>query len=219
LPRVVPTLPPPAPVPALAVVLDGAARGHAALVARRAAVDEAARRVAVAEREAWPVPAFGVQVAREGSAGSPANTVVLGTLGVPLPLWQQNQGETAHRRVDEAVARAEAAAAERANRVAVLAAHTALVAAAERVALWTDGIVAPLDENLAVLQRGFAAGEFALVDVTVARERFLAAERDALDAIVDYHVARADLEYAVGAPLPAAASPGVDVPAPAGVRR
>ncbi|MCC6215322.1 MAG: TolC family protein [Polyangiaceae bacterium] len=201
-PPVVPDrLPGPAPVPALVRVLDAARERHPELRARHAAVSEASARVALAERETRAVPVVGVELGREGSPRGAASHLVLGTLEVELPIWQTNRGQQARRRADLEVARAEEALAARSLRLRILQAHAAVVAAAAQVTLLRAAVAAPLEENLALLRRGFAAGELPLLDVTAARERFLAFERDAVDAHDEYYRALAELEYVVGAPL------------------
>lgn len=201
-PRVSAELPELVAVPPLSRVLDSAAAHHPELAARRARVAEAEARVEVAKREGWPTPVLGAQVAREGSAGSPANYIVLGTVGVTLPVWQRNQGERATRQVDREVARAEETASERALVAGIARAHARLTAATDRVRLLSSSVTPQLESSLALLRRGVDAGEFSLLDVAVARERFLAAERDTLDAHADYCAALADLEFALGARLP-----------------
>jgi cobalt-zinc-cadmium efflux system outer membrane protein len=169
-------------------------------------VAEAHARVELADREAWPAPVFGALVAREGSAGSPANYIVLGTLGLPLPFWQLNQGERARARVDEDVALAEESATARAVRARIARSHAELTSASERLSLFTSTVAPQLEDNLALLRRGFDAGEIPLLNVAVARDQFLAALRDALIAYADYYRALAELEFAVGAELPEASS-------------
>jgi outer membrane protein, heavy metal efflux system len=190
------------PVPPLVRLFQVTSDRHPELRVRRAALFEAQSRTRLADREAWPTPIVGAQVAREGSAGSPANYVLLGTLGLPLPLWQRNQGERARSRIDENVAAAEQAATEQAVRARIVRCHAELEAAAERLALFTAGVAPLLEDSLALLRRGFEAGELPLLDVALARERFLAAERDVLSAYADYYRARVELEFAVGIELP-----------------
>lgn len=193
-------------IPTLAAVMDLAQDRHPELRARRAMVSEAHARVELADREAWPMPVLGMQVAREGAAGSPANYIVLGTLGLPLPFWQLNQGERARRRVDEDVAQAEERATVRALQARIARAHAELVAAGERLSLFTSNVIPPFEESLALLRRGFEAGEISLLNIAVARERFFAARRDALAAYADYYRAFAELEFAAGSELPLASS-------------
>jgi cobalt-zinc-cadmium efflux system outer membrane protein len=196
----------PRAVPTLAAVMEVAQDRHPELRARQAAVAEAQARVELADREAWPAPVFGALVAREGSAGSPANYIVLGTLGLPLPFWQLNQAERARARVDVDVARAEESATARALRARIARAHAEVASASERLSLFTSTVAPQLENNLALLRRGFDAGEIPLLNVAVARDQFLAALRDALIAYADYYRAHAELEFAVGAELPGATS-------------
>ena len=207
-PGVAAALTPPAPVPALGSLLEAARVAHPELRVRRAALTEARARVKLADREAWPAPSIGVQFAREGSAGSPANYILLGRLGIALPFWQQNQGERARSRVDAEVAQADAQLHARAIRARIARAHAELSGAAERLALYTTSVAPQLEDSLSLLRRGFEAGELPLLEVAVARERFWAAQRDALSAYTDYYRALVELEYALGTPLPAAAQSG-----------
>src|SRR5690606_15298216 len=179
---------------------------HPDLRARRAARVEAEARVEVAEREAWPTPVFGVQLAREGSAGSPPNHIVLGTVEVPVPLWQLNREERAARRVDADVARAEESVAARALRAQVARAHAELLGARDRLSLYTATIAPRLEESFELLRRGFAAGEVSVLDLSSVRERWLAAQRDGLAAYADYYRAAAELEFALGIELRALGS-------------
>jgi outer membrane protein, heavy metal efflux system len=185
----------------LARLLETARAQHPELRARRAAVSEARARVEVAEREAWPKPVIGVQLSREGSRLGQADTVVLATLAVPLPLWRTNEGERQRARTDEAVNRADAQSAAHQLDAEVVEAHAALVAAEARIQLFTTAVEPQLEDGLQLLQRGFDAGELPLLGVTAARERFVAARVRALDAYDDYYRAFAELEYAVGRPL------------------
>lgn len=197
------------PPPALEPLLDRAPAEHPEVRSREAAVLEAKARRELADREAWPVPTLGVQVAREGSAGSPANYIVLGQVGLPLPVWQQNRGERAKTRVDEAVAQTEQSLAVRAWRLRVLRAHAELATASERLTLLTIEVTPSLGAGLALLKKGFEAGELPLLNVTAFRERFLQAQRTTIDAWADYHRARAELEFALGAELPSTPHAGV----------
>lgn len=203
-PRVRAGLEVPQAPPTLAAALRAAAEHHPELRVRRAALAEARARTNLADREGWPAPVLGVEVSREGSAQGAASYVVLGTLGVTLPLWQRNAGERARARVDEDVVRAEERASERALRSRIAEAHSALDFAARRVALFAAEVRPSLADSLALLQRAFDAGELPLLLVATARERFLRARGDALEAYADYYRALAELDFAMGAALPAA---------------
>ncbi len=201
-PNVVPGLASTRAVPSLKEVMEAAADRHPELRARLAATAQAHAQMQVADREAWATPVVGLQVAREGSAGSPANYIVLGTLGTTLPFAQRNQGERVRARVDEEVARAEEGVATRALHGLIARAHAELSAASERLAIFTSSLTPKLEDNLTLLRRGFDAGELPLLTVSTARARFLQAQYDALAAYADYYRALAELEFAMGVQLP-----------------
>ncbi|MET0385023.1 MAG: TolC family protein [Polyangiales bacterium] len=197
-------LTPPAPVPTLERVLAQAAARHPELASKQAAVEEARARVTLAERDASPSPTLGIQVAREAHRagdGEGVNYIVLGSIGLSLPVWQRNQEERARARTDQAVAQGEHSATTLVLRVRIAKVHAQLLAAAERLRLFSAEIAPSLESSLALLRRGLEAGELPIVDVAVARERFLQTQRDALDAYGAYYRALAELEYLAGAPL------------------
>jgi outer membrane protein, heavy metal efflux system len=196
-------------VPALPGLLELARQKHPALQALRASTTEAHAQVELADREAWPRPRLGVQFSREGSFGAPPNYILLGTLGVPLPVWQRNQAARANARVDEQVSRLQEQAAAHSLELGLARAHAALVAAARRIALATSMVLPSLDESLTLVRRGFEAGEIPLLDVSDLRERLLDSRRAALEAHADYYVAWSELEAIVGEPLGSSAARSV----------
>jgi len=206
-PNVPQGLEPPGAVPTLAEVMKAAAVQHPALAARAAAVDASAAQASLAAREVWPTPVFGVQVAREGSAGSPANYIVLGTLGLKLPLWERNRQQRGQSQVELEVQRVEQDATTRAVAVRLAQALADVEATTERLTLFASSLEPKLEEGLALLQRAFEAGELGLGELSLAQERFLSARQERLYAYADYYQARTELEYALGAELPVGGAP------------
>ena len=140
--------------------------------------------------------------------GSPANYIVLGSVQLPVGLWSQNQGERAQSRAEEPLASAEQSQAGRALALRLATAHAQLASAATRVQLLGTQAAQSLESGLALLERGFASGEFSVLEVASAQERFARAELAALDARADYFSARIELEYALGAELDTSAASG-----------
>lgn len=173
---------------------------------RRAEIDAAKAQVTLAEREAFPKPALGVSYSAEGVApGSTATQqIVLATLQVPLPLWRQNDGERARANAELHIAEAEqqAVLAVLENRIAQAKAR--VDSDAQRIALHTSAVLPAVDENLRLVQQGFALGDSDITDVMLARERLITSRREALDAYRDYFSALAALEAEVGAEVIAA---------------
>jgi outer membrane protein, heavy metal efflux system len=183
--------------PALDSLLREPPRAHPELAARHAALLEARAELDVQERAAWPMPALGAQLIREDAPGEPVSVVVLGTVQLPLPLWQRNQGERARARAEQAIAHAEWSAAAQLRLARLRAGHLQLTAAGERLrALTASG--ASFESSLQLLERSLEAGELALLDVTVARARFLEHQRSVLSARADYEEAWIALEAAAG---------------------
>lgn len=187
------------PPPPLEQLLALAREHHPELAVRRAALAEAEARARLEDRERWPEPTVGVSVGREAGIGAEAGQwTILGNLSVPLPFTRQSQGERARARAAVTVASAELEALRRAlvARLSRLAGDVA--SAAERLAAYGEDILPRFDDNLRMLQRAFDLGEIDLLQLSVARERFLRIELAALDAFGDYFDSVAALEAAIG---------------------
>ncbi len=188
--------------PAVPRLLAVARERLPSLRAGAAAVREAEARNAVANRERWPRPSLGVQYRREGnpSAEGPYN-IVLGVLAFSIPSFQRNQGARARTRADISVANAELGARHSLLEGQIVAARSAVVAAARRTRAYGTEIIPKFEENLTLLRRSFELGEIDLLALSVGRERFLRIQSDALAAQLDYFVALAGLERVVGVDL------------------
>ncbi len=172
---------------------------HPALRTRRSAIAEADARARLADREAWPEPAVSVAYDRESDTpGAPAANIVLMTLSIPLPFWQRNQGERARSRADLSVARAEHGALGSIVRARVARAAAGVNSGAARVEIFGTEVIPSFERNLTLLNRALELGEIDVLEVLVARGRFLELQREALEAYDDYYRSVADLEAEVG---------------------
>ena len=139
---------------------------------------------------------------REDNPGpGAANDILIGSLSLPLPVAQRNQGERARSHADLEVARAELDAAHALLAGTIAEAHSQATAAAERVRSYGAEVLPKIEENLNLLRRAFELGEIDLLELSIGRERFLRIQNDALTAHLDYFVAIAGLERAVGVDL------------------
>jgi cobalt-zinc-cadmium efflux system outer membrane protein len=118
-----------------------------------------------------------------------------------LPLAQSNQAERAGARAELIVARAELDAAHALLAGSIAEAHSQAAAAAERVRSYGSEVLPKIEESLNLLRRAFELGEIDLLELSIGRERFLRIQSDALAAHLDYFVAIAGLERAVGVDL------------------
>jgi outer membrane protein, heavy metal efflux system len=173
---------------------------HPELAVRRRRVSEAAAEVRLRGREAWPVPVFGAELVREGAPEGTPNYVVLGSLSLPLPIFRRNSEERTRAQSEELSLRAEATRASAEVRARVRRAHAELAGALERLTLLSTA-ARSFENGLELLERGFAAGEIELVNVTVARERWFTALSGALDARLECETALVELEAALGRTL------------------
>ena len=191
-----PREPPDAPA-----LLELARRHQPRLRTLHSARMEAEAQARAADRDAWPEPTLGVQVVREGARMGLGETIVMGTLSLPLPIFQRNQGARAMARAEARIAGAERAAfaSQLASRLEQN--RTAVVAAAARVRTYGHEILPTFEENLRLIQRAFELGEIDILQVSVARELFLRIQTEALDAYTDYFQAVADLEASLGTDL------------------
>lgn len=191
-------LDPPHAVPDDDALVARALTSHPLLLALEAAVAEREAQVGLADREAFPSVTVGLSFAREGSAGSPANYIGLLTLGVGIPVWDQNGAARAEARAALSIAEAERDALRSAIEARVLRAASSLRSARDRVRIFTDEVLPGFESNLALLQQAFTLGELDALDVATATRRLLEVQGNALDAFAEYHAALAELEAQVG---------------------
>jgi cobalt-zinc-cadmium efflux system outer membrane protein len=201
---------PPEPAGALDEVRDppdgaalrGLARRHQPrLRTLHAMHEEAVAHAEAADRDGWPEPTIGVEVAREGAPNGTSETVIVGTLGLPIPVFERNQAERARAGAEAAIALAEEEAFTQALATRIEEERVAVADAAERVRAYGTEVVARFQENLALVERAFELGEIDILEVSIARERFLHVRTELLDAYEDYFEAVAALEAAIGTDL------------------
>ncbi len=201
LPDPVGRLEAPRRAPELGKLTERALASHPRLRSRVAAIKEAEAQVELADREAFPRPALGVAYSREAEVAGDVNHIVMGSLSLSIPLWQRNQGARAAARASAAVARAGHGSLKRLLRTRVARAATALDAAAQRVEAYGRDVVPAFQKNLEMIRLAFQEGKVDVLQVMVARGRFLEIQRETLAAHEDYYAAHAELEAMVGAEI------------------
>lgn len=196
--RVVGELPAPAAPPPLAGLVRHAVDEHPSKRWLALELRAASARVAREDLQAWPDPSLSFGYARESQLGPPAQHVWLGTLRVPLPIWERNQAGRTVARAEQRVARAELAAFERRVGSRIGAAHARVNAALGRVKLYQAAILPAFEQNLTKLRRAFELGEVDVLQLSQIQQQILEAQRAALLAIEDYFDAVAALEALSG---------------------
>jgi cobalt-zinc-cadmium efflux system outer membrane protein len=183
------------------VLIATARRHQPRLRSLHAAQIEAGARLRAADRDAWPEPTVAVQLTRESFPLGPPETQVLGIVSLPIPVVQTNQGARATARAESDIVEAEREAFGSLLRNRIEQHRTSVIAAAAQLRTYGSEILPTFEENLRLIQRAFELGEIDILQVSVARERFLRIQEDALDAYGSYFEAIADLEGAIGADL------------------
>ncbi|MCB9702383.1 MAG: TolC family protein [Myxococcales bacterium] len=190
-------------------MLEQALAEHPMIQAREAAVEAAQARLAAAKRDRMPEPMVGAYFSSEnepGAAGYPTR-VALATVTIPVPIFFRNQREVARAKAELSVAQAELGATQYRLGLQIRRAVESLNTAAERVRTYARDVVPRFEENLAMLERAFALGEADIIEVFVARERFMSIQSEALEAYGTYYNAILDFETMVGSTFNAAALP------------
>lgn len=185
------------PAPDVDQLLEQALANHPELRARERVRDAAESRVRLEDREAFPEPSLGVSYAREGAEEDNPHLWLV-TLGLPIPLWQRNQGDRARARVEADIARRDLELWQATLRQRLARAAQAVNAAAERVAIFGTDIVPTMERNLERIQRAYELGELNIHQVSQTRQRVLEGENAALAALNDYFHAASALQSLVG---------------------
>lgn len=196
VPALAPAPPRVASIPLLPDVLPGALTHRPELVALRAAVDGAERRLS-AERRAT-LPDASLQVGTKHTAGFTTRTL---GVALPLPLFNRNSGAREQAAAGLHLAQAQLRAAEQAVRVEVAASIDALHALASAQSPAADSLSARAADVAQVAGAAYAAGGGSLLELLDARR----ARADALSAALNWsatlRIARLELNRAIGAPL------------------
>ena len=199
--------PPPPDLPALLALAAEHRPEIASVVAQR----EGARFAAKLAREFW-FPDLNISLFRNRTEGSPAAYSTAGTIAVPLFFWQHEKGDVAAADARQV----ELAADETTTRAQVeLDVRTgwADADAARRQAIWIrDELLPQATDAYRVASESYALGGSSAVDLINAKGALLAATTQLTQALGAANDAAAQLELAVGAPLPSATEGASHVP-------
>ena len=122
------------------------------------------------------------------------------SVSVPLPLFRRNATGIGQASAELVQAQIERQAAERDARAAVNALWEKLVTARQRVIRLQASVLPALEENLHLSRTAFSAGEIGLVEILLVNRQVLDARRDLIDALIQLHLTRVDLEQSAGWP-------------------
>src|SRR5262249_36020797 len=136
-------------------------------------------------------------------------------LGLPLPLFDRNQGNVAAASSAGAVAAAQRRAAITAVRAALGRNIDSLRAAYARATALRDGLIPAAQRTYTGAQEAYRRGALRNLEVLDARRAWFELRDAYLEALVAYHAARIEVERLLGADLEAAAGGSRCPPLPA----
>lgn len=172
-----------------------AARNRADLLVARHELEATRAEQRLASREAVPTPRVGVSFGKEESA-----QIVLGILSMEIPLFDRNQ--TARGVSRARVRQAELAVAALEQRIAqeVELSLERVRTAREALEAFSGDVLRALEENVALVTRGYEAGELDFLQLLLIRREMLEARREYIEALAELNSAEAQLDRVLGVP-------------------
>lgn len=168
------------------------------LRAATAAAERARAAARLARREAIPNVRIGALLEKdEFDRGTQAGIV----FGVPIPVWNRNQGVTDARRAELQRAERQRQAVELQVRADVEVARNNYLAAAEQLTALREQVLEPARANQALLETAYRAGRFNLPTLLLLRNQLVEAELEYVNAWLIAHEALIELEAAIAAPI------------------
>lgn len=132
-------------------------------------------------------------------------------VAVEIPVFNRNQGEIASAAGERVQAMRQREFLETLIRRDVAVAYRRYRAAAEALVLYSTQIMPRAEENFRSVRAAYGLGEFSVFDVVSEQRRLTENVTAYNQSLRDYYAALAELEAAIGAPLPAAGFAPVSV--------
>ena len=155
------------------------------------------RRAALSSQKAARVPdvtaAIGFQRFEEDGTDSLAFGV-----GVPLPLFDRNQGNIAAATHDLSKTGAERSVAELALAAELAEIHAELTTSRQRVVALRGKVVPAMEQAFGAAHEGYKQGKFGFLDMLDAQRGLFEAKGALVDALSDYHTALTDIQRITG---------------------
>ena len=170
-----------------------ALEGRADLRAARQELTAAGAERSLAGREVAPSPRLGMAFQHEEGAN-----IVLGTIGIDLPLFNRNQtarGTTAAR---ERQAQVALAALERRVSQEIGLAVGRYQAAANAASVYRGEVLAASEQNLALVTEAYRAGKIDFLQLVVLRRSAVEARLGFIEAVEELNAADAQLDRVLG---------------------
>lgn len=163
--------------------------------AAQAQIRAAEQSVELARAGKWEDAGVGLGVSRvrndDAGEGIERETMLALKFSLPLPFWNKNEGKIAEAKATVERTRKEADALAATIRAESDGARGEMAALAKIVAKLDDELIPAAQRIEEQFRTNYATGQVALPEVLRARSKRLELERQRLDALRDYHLARA----------------------------
>jgi cobalt-zinc-cadmium efflux system outer membrane protein len=197
----------------IAAATEIALRERADLQAARIAEELGDARIGLAEAQRTPNLAASVRYSRSRSVfeNTPVGTLNdidhLLTVGVSIeiPIRNRNQGEIAAAVGEKTQAKYRREFVEAVVKRDVALALNRYAAAAQSLAIYGGQVLPRAEENLRTIRAAYGFGEMPVLDVIAEQRRLVESQTQYNAALRDYYTSLAELERALGKPLPASA--------------
>jgi cobalt-zinc-cadmium efflux system outer membrane protein len=167
---------------------------RADLRAVRQGVEAARANQRLASRQVLPTPTVGASYTRDD--GTP---IVQGTVGLTLPLFNQNPGARGEAAAEVQRAQGALTALERAVRTEARLAVARYQTARLSAELYAGDVLQALEENLELSTEAYRAGKLNFPELLILRRESLEARRGYIEALEELNAAAAELDRALGA--------------------
>ena len=121
--------------------------------------------------------------------------------GIPLPLFDRNQGNVLAARAELARTLTQQRAAEVIARTAVVVAYEELAAAYDEAASLRDELIPAAERSYAAVQEAYRQGQVSTLEVLDAQRTLIELKQEQLDALAAYRGATAEAEGLIARPL------------------
>jgi cobalt-zinc-cadmium efflux system outer membrane protein len=155
------------------------------------------RRAVVSSEKAARVPDMAASVGYLQYEEDGTDALAFG-VGLPLPLFDRNQGNIAAATHELSKAEAERSAAELALATELGETHAALTAAHQRVATLQGKVVPVMEGAFEAAHEGYRQGKFGFLDMLDAQRGLFEAKGALVDALSGYHSALIDVQRITG---------------------
>lgn len=147
----------------------------------------------LAGREVVPSPKVGVSLQREEGAN-----IVLGTIGIDIPLFNRNQTARGTAAARERQAQIALAALERRISQEIALAAGRYQAAANAASVYRGEVLAASEQNLTLVTEAYRAGKIDFLQLVVLRRSAVEARLGFIEAIEELNAADAQLDRVLG---------------------